>query len=591
MNEKLTALREWMLSNGFFGAVVPSADEYQSEYVAPCDRRLAWLTGFQGSSGEAVILLDRAFLFVDGRYILQAQKETNPDDITVIQTLDGLTADWLFAAFPESARIGYDPRLFTPKAVQRMKTAAKNGAQILPMPVDPIAALWTDRPKTASGWAVHLPEKYTGLDSTAKIADVTASLNDDGDDAVIFTDPASIAWLLNVRGNDIPYVPIVQSFGVLYKNGTFQWLVDENKITDALRAKLSPLVEIVPPSALPHILEVFGAHAVKVQLDAAQCSDMIYSTLTAGGAKVHEKEDPCLLRKACKNVVERDGAVTAHIKDGAAVCRFLAWFDKEAPKGELTETDTVEKIHEFRAENPLYRGESFATIAASGENAAYIHYQTGGENNSPVKKNALFLIDSGGQYLDGTTDITRTVAVGNVSPLEKKRYTQVLKGHIALATAVFPEGTCGAHLDVLARQFLWRDGVDYQHGTGHGIGAYLSVHEGPQRISKGLTKKPLSPGMLISNEPGYYKAGAFGIRLENIVMVEPLPATPAAEVRIFGLSTLTLVPFDRRLIDKTMMTPREIAWVDGYHARVRRLISPLVDPETANWLAKACEPL
>ncbi len=591
MNEKLTALREWMLSNGFFGFVVPSADEYQSEYVAPCDQRLAWLTGFKGSTGEAVILLDRAFLFVDGRYILQAQKETNPEEITVIQTNDGRTADWLFAAFPKDARIGYDARFFTPKDVSRMKTAAKNGAVLTPLAFGPIDTLWTDRPKTAAGWAVHLPEKYTGLDSTAKIADVTASLNVDGDDALILTDPASVAWLLNVRGNDIPYVPIVQSFGVLYKNGTFQWLVDENKITDALRAKLSPLVEIVPPSALPHILEVFGAHGVKVQLDTARCSDLIYSILSAGGAKVHEKEDPCLLRKACKNVVERDGAVTAHIKDGAAVCRFLAWFDREAPKGALTEIDTVEKLHDFRAENPLYRGESFATIAASGENAAFIHYHTDETNNAPVRKNALFLVDSGGQYLDGTTDITRTVAVGTVSPLEKKRYTQVLKGHIALATAVFPEGTTGTHLDVLARQFLWRDAVDYQHGTGHGIGAYLSVHEGPQRISKGMGKTALAPGMLISNEPGYYKAGAFGIRLENVVMVEPLPASPAAEIKLLGLSTLTLVPFDRRLIDKTMMTPREIAWIDGYHARVRRLISPLVDAETANWLTKTCDPL
>ena len=273
------------------------------------------------------------------------------------------------------------------------------------------------------------------------------------------------------------------------------------------------------------------------------------------------------------------------------MCRFLAWFDKEAPKGKLKEMDAVRKIAEIRSENPLYRGESFATIAASGKNAAYIHYHTSEKNNAPIKKNAMFLIDTGAQYLDGTTDITRTVSVGEVSLLEKKRYTQVLKGHIAIATIAFPEGTTGSQLDILARQFLWRDGVDYAHGTGHGIGSYLSVHEGPQRIARGNSRISLMPGMLISNEPGYYKADAFGIRLENVVMVEPLPPTEGSEIKILGLSTLSLAPFDRRLIDKAQLTPREKAWLDGYHSRIRRIVSPFVDKETADWLEKACAPL
>lgn len=590
--DKLTALREWMLKNGFFGLLVPTADEYQGEYVAASARRLEWLTGFSGSAGEAVILLDRAFLFVDGRYTLQAQKETDVKQITVIQTPDARTGDWLFAALPAGARIGYDSWLHTPNEVKKMAAAcAKNGAKIVPLPYNPIDTLWTDKPAADKERAVFLPECYTGSDSTAKIAEITSALGMDQDDALVLSSPESIAWLLNVRGRDIPYVPVVQSFAVLYKNGTVDWFVDPDKITDHLTALLSRLVEIKQPDLLGVILDALGIQKARVQLDMALSPAWIYERLSAAGATVHAKEDPCLIRKACKNITERDGAVNAHVKDGIAMCRFLRWFDEEAPKGRLTEMDAVRKIAEFRADNPLYRGESFATIAASGGNAAYIHYHTNEKNNAPVKKDAMFLIDTGAQYLDGTTDITRTIAVGNVSALEKKRYTQVLKGHIAIATIAFPEGTTGSQLDVLARQFLWRDGVDYAHGTGHGVGSYLSVHEGPQRISRGSGRIALMPGMLISNEPGYYKADAFGIRLENVVMVEPLPPTEGSEIKTLGLSTLSLAPFDRRLIDKTQLTPREKAWLDGYHARIRRIISPLVDPETARWLTEACAPL
>lgn len=590
--DKLTALREWMLTNGFFGLLVPTADEYQGEYVAANARRLEWLTGFSGSAGEAVVLLDRAFLFVDGRYTLQAQKETDEKKITVIQTPDARAGDWLFAALPNGARIGYDSWLHTPDEVRKLAAAcAKNGAKIVPLPYNPIDAMWTDRPVSTPDRAVFLPEKYTGADSTAKIADVTAALGVDQDDALVLTAPESIAWLLNVRGRDIPFIPVVQSFAVLYKNGALDWFVDPAKITDDLRPHLSKLVETKSPDLLGVTLDALGIQKARVQLDMALSPAWIYERLSAAGATVHAKEDPCLIRKACKNITERDGAVNAHVKDGIAMCRFLCWFDKEAPTGRLTETDAVRKIDEFRQDNPLYRGESFATIAASGKNAAYIHYHTGGKNDSPIRHDAMFLIDTGAQYLDGTTDITRTVAVGNVSALEKKRFTQVLKGHIAIATIAFPEGTTGSQLDILARQFLWRDGVDFAHGTGHGVGSYLSVHEGPQRISRGGGRIALMPGMLISNEPGYYKPDAFGIRLENVVMVEPLPPTEGSEMKTLGLSTLSLAPFDRRLIDKTQLTPREKAWLDGYHARIRRIISPLVDPQTAEWLAAACAPL
>lgn len=592
MKKRLTDLREWMLKNGFFGLIVPHADEYQSEYILPSSERLAWLTGFTGSAGEAVILLDRAFLFVDGRYTLQAQKETDAKSITVIQTENAQSADWLFAALPAGAIVGYDPWLHTPNAVKRMTAAcAKNGAKVVPLPFNPIDLLWTDKPQAEINNAVPFTENYTGLDSTAKIADITASLGIDQDDALIITSLESIAWLLNVRGRDIPYTPVVQSYAILYKNGVVDWFVHSGKVTEHLRSNLSPLVEIKRPVDMINILDALGIQKARVQLDMASSPAWIYERLSIAGARLHPKEDPCLIRKACKNVVERDGAVNAHIKDGIAMCRLLAWLDKFGPKGKLKEMDVVNKIKEFRSQNPLYRGESFATIAASGKNAAFIHYRTSEKANAKIKNNSLFLLDTGAQYLDGTTDITRTVAIGKAKTIEKKRYTQVLKGHIAIATISFPEGTTGSQLDILARQYLWRDGVDYAHGTGHGIGSYLSVHEGPQRIARGGSRIALMPGMLISNEPGYYKENAFGIRLENVVMVEPLPPPEGAEIKIFGLSTLSLAPFDKRLIDKAQLTPREKVWINGYHARIRRIITPLVDKETAEWLNTACAPL
>jgi Xaa-Pro aminopeptidase len=592
MKERLTALREWMLKNALFGFVVPRSDEYQGEYVAPGAERLAWLTGFTGSAGEAVVLLDRAFLFVDGRYTLQAQEETNPEIITVVQTNDAKAGEWLFAALPNGSKVGYDPWLHTPNDVKRMAAAcAKNEAAVVPVARNPIDLLWTDKPVSEPQWAVPFPEMYAGKDSTAKIADMTSQLGIDKDDALVLSTPDSIAWLLNVRGRDVPYVPVVQSFAVLHKNGTLDWFVAPEKITDRLRGALSSLVEIKSPAALGDVLDDLGRNKARVQLDMALSPAWIYERLSKSGAKIHPKEDPCLLPKACKNTVEREGAVLSHVRDGAAVCRFLAWFDREAPKGGLNELDAARKMAEFRSDNPLYRGESFATIAAAGKNAAVVHYHTSERNNAPIRPGSLFLIDSGAQYLDGTTDVTRTVAVGTPGALEKKRYTQVLKGHIAVAAIAFPEGTTGSQLDILARQYLWRDGVDYMHGTGHGIGSYLNVHEGPQRISRYSNRIALMPGMLISNEPGYYKSGAFGIRIENVVMVEPLPPTEGSEINTLGLSTLTLAPFDRRLIDKAQLTPREKAWIDGYHARIRRIITPLTDAETAAWLVDACAPL
>lgn len=592
MKEKFKALREWMLKNGLFGFIVPRADKYQGEYVAASEERLAWLTGFTGSAGEAAILLDRAFLFVDGRYVLQAGKETDPDLISVVQTNDAKVGDWLLSALPAGAKIGYDPWLHTPNDVKRMAAAcAKNDAVLTAVSKNPLDLLRDARAVPFFEKAVPYPIAYAGEDSLSKIADITATLGMDGDDALVLSSPDSVAWLLNVRGRDVPCLPVVQSFAVLYKNGTVKWFVEPEKMTEHLKNSLASVVEIDPPDALAGALDALGAAKARVQLDMGMVPAWIYERLSKAGAKIRPNEDPCLLRKACKNTVERNGARSAHIKDGVAVCRFLAWFDKEAPTGRLTELEAAEKIAAFRAENPLYRGESFATIAASGKNAAVVHYHTSVENNAPVKSGSVFLIDSGAQYLDGTTDVTRTIAVGPVGLTEKKRYTQVLKGHIAVATIAFPEGTTGAQLDILARQFLWRDGVDYAHGTGHGIGCYLNVHEGPQRISRFGSRTALLAGMLISNEPGYYKPDAFGIRIENVVMVEPLPPAEGTEIKTLGLSTLTLAPFDRRLIDKAQLTPREKAWIDGYHARIRRIISPLVDPETAEWLADACAPL
>lgn len=592
MEEKFTLLREWMLKNGFFALLIPRTDEFQNEYISPSSERIKWLTGFSGSAGEVLVMIDRAFLFVDGRYTLQAEKETNSKLITVIQSQGAQVEDFFYSALPNGSVVGYNPWLYTQAHIERIKKISeKNNVIFKPTPYDPIDYLWTDKPKNESSWAVHFPDKYSGMSSTNKIVDIASSLGVDNDDLLFISDLPSIAWLLNIRGNDTQYIPIVQSFVLLYKSGSLQWFVDENKITDSLRQKLSSLVEIISIKTFPNFLEVIGHQTLRVQLDKKQCSSWIYEKLQSTGAIIHDKENPCIIKKACKNQTERNGAVNAHIKDGIAVCKFLAWFDEITKKNEIYELDAAKKIYEFRSENPLFRGESFSCIAASAENAAIVHYHTDEQNNSKIKNNSLFLIDSGAQYLDGTTDITRTIAVGDVGLLEKKRYTQVLKGHIAIATIAFPEGTSGSQIDALARQYLWRDGVDYTHGTGHGIGSYLSVHEGPQRISSKGSNLSLAPGMLISNEPGYYLANSFGIRLENVVMVEPMQPVMGSELKMLKLSTLTLVPFDRRLIDKSLLTLRERSWIDGYHSRIKKLISPFVDKKTALWLEWACAPL
>ena len=592
MKERLTALRERMLKNGCFGFVLPATDEYHSAYVPPEKNRLSFMTGFTGDEGELFVLLDRAFLFVDGRYTLQAQQETNPDLITVMQTIDGKTPDWLLSAVPEGVKIGYDAWLHTPNDIKRMMSAcAKNKAGIVPLPSNPVDALRKKTPQRAVEFAFPLDIRYAGKDSTAKIADIVAALNMAKDDALVLTALDSIAWLLNVRGRDVPYTPVVQSHAILHKNGTVDWFVNPDKITDYLRAKLSPLVEIKMPSDLPAVLDFLGKSGARVQMSMDLTPAWIYERLSQNGAVIHTADDPCQAAKSCKNKDERENAVLAHIRDGAALCRFLCWFEKAAMTGVLTELRAAEQLKAFRAENPLYRGESFPTIAAFGKNGAVVHYKTNKKNNAVIEKNNLFLIDSGAQYLDGTTDVTRTVAVGVPTELMIRRYTQVLKGHIAVAAIAFPEGTTGGQLDILARQYLWRDGVDYNYGTGHGIGSFLGVHEGPQRISRTENKVPLLSGMILSNEPGYYKTGAFGIRIENAVIVEPLPQQETAEIKTLGFSTLTLAPFDRTLIDKTQLTPREKAWIDGYHARIRRVISPLVDPDTAAWLARVCAPL
>ena len=587
--QKLNALRQWMIENGFSGVLVPTADEYQGEYVAPESKRLQWITGFSGSAGEALILPKKAFLFVDGRYTLQAQKETDPCEFTVIQTPAARVQDNILTGLPENSVIGYDPWLHSPDEIQHLREICSPfKIKIMPLPCNPIDKLWTDKPKTKINPVVFLPETYTGMDSAIKLENITESLKINQDDALVLCSPESISWLLNVRGQDIPYIPVVQSFAVLYKNGTLDWFVNPAKITDRLRTRLNPNVNIKSPDLLAATLDALSIQKAQVQLDTHSSSAWIYERLSQGGARIHIKEDPCLMPKACKNKTEQNGAINAHIRDGVALCRFLCWFDANASSGELTEMDAVHKIAQLRAENDLYCGESFSTIAASGQNAAYIHYHTDEKNNACIKNNAMFLIDTGAQYLDGTTDITRTVCVGIVSDLEKKRYTQVLKGHIALASAVFCQGTTGSQLDLLARQFLWRDGVDYAHGTGHGIGSYLSVHEGPQRIARSCSKIPLMPGMLISNEPGYYKPGAFGIRLENVVMVKPVALPKDAEIKVFGLSTLGLAPFDKRLIDFTALTPVEKTWLNNYHEQVYSTISPLVDKQTACWLKTAC---
>lgn len=588
LGERLTRLRSELQRLGLGGFVIPRADAHQGEYVPPHDARLAWITGFTGSAGTAVILRDKAAIFVDGRYTLQVRNEVDVNLLTPVAIMETSPEDWIAQNLKGGERLGYDPWLHTPDGVSRLKTACgRCGAAPEAVAVNPVDAVWTDQPAPPTAPIVPHPLEYAGETSEAKRARIAAKIAENSADAAMLTLPDSIAWLFNIRGGDVTHSPLPLSFAILDADGKARLFCDPAKISDGLTAHLGEEVRLEPPSALGPALDAMGAAKRRVLLDPGTCASWITSRLEAAGAKSVFGADPCVLPKALKNPVEITGMRNAHLRDGAALSRFLAWLDERAARGGLDEISTAEKLAEFRAATGRLKDLSFPTISGAGPNGAIVHYRANAESNRVLEAGQLYLLDSGAQYLDGTTDVTRTIAIGDPSAEQRDRFTRVLKGHISLATIKFPRGVTGAHLDVLARAALWKAGLDYDHGTGHGVGAYLSVHEGPQNISRRPGQVALQPGMIISNEPGYYKQGAFGIRIENLVLVQAPQMIAGGEREMMGFETLTLAPIDLRLVERALLSDEEAGWLNAYHAEVREKLTPLVDAQTAAWLAQS----
>jgi Xaa-Pro aminopeptidase len=587
---RVEALRAELKRRGLDGLIVPRADEYQNEYVPPSAERLAWLTGFTGSAGAAIVLADRAAIFVDGRYMVQVREEVDDAIFAVEHLVEHPLTLWIEENLPAEAKLAYSPWLHTLDGAERLaKAAAAARALLVPVEDNPIDAIWTDRPPSPLGAVTPHDLRYAGEDVAAKLARVRAELQKSSADTLMVSDPQAVSWLFNIRGSDVPHTPVVLAFAIVPRDGRPALYVDLRKLGNDMRSRLEDVAELRANAAFERDLAALGKERRAVRLDPASCAEAIARLIVENGGEIVRGSDPIAPLKAVKNAVEIAGAHAAQQRDGAAVTRFLAWFDREATHG-LTEIDAVEALESFRRDTGLLKDVSFPTIAGAGPDGAIVHYRVTRKSNRRIAPGELFLVDSGGQYEDGTTDITRTIAVGTPSAEMRQKFTLVLKGHIAIARAVFPDGTTGAQLDTLARQYLWQAGVDFDHGTGHGVGSYLSVHEGPARISK-LGGAALKRGMILSNEPGYYRTDAFGIRIENLILVAEAAPVAGAEKPLNAFETITLAPIDTRLVDAALLGAGEIAWLNAYHARVRDALAPLLDAPMRAWLITATAPL
>ena len=577
---RLAALRAELKRRGLDGFVVPRADEHQSEYVPAGAERLAWLTGFTGSAGIALVLMEAAAVFVDGRYTVQVRQQIDTNAFTPQPLIDHPPEAWLGERVRSGETLGFDPWLHTPGAIDKLRAAveARDG-MLVPVETNPIDAIWPDRPAMPRGAVSLYPEILAGLGREAKLAFVREKLGEG--ETLLVSDPHAVAWLFNIRGSDVGHTPLPLGYALVPKAGKPMLYLDGAKLSNAVRATLSDGAEIAEPSGLVADVARLGADKRRIRFDSATVSSRLVETLRDAGGTPEVGVDPIALLKAQKTEAERQGSRAAHRRDAAAFARFLHWFAQEAPNGTLTEIDAVAALESFRRETGVLKDLSFPTIAGAGPNAAIPHYRVTAASNRRIEP-GIFLVDSGAQYEDGTTDITRTIAVGTPDAAMRDAYTRVLKGHIAIARAVFPPGTTGAQLDPFARQHLWRAGMDFDHGTGHGVGSYLSVHEGPQRIAKTGTQA-LLPGMILSNEPGYYRAGEWGIRIENLLLVEER-TIDGGERPMLGFETLTFAPIDTTLIDVALLDAEERAWLDAYHAAVREMVGPLVEPEVRAWL-------
>jgi Xaa-Pro aminopeptidase len=584
---RLAALRAEMARLGLDGLLVPRADAFLGEYVPPSAERLAWLTGFTGSAGLALVLGDRAVLFIDGRYTTQAAQETDPALWERRHLIDQPPAELIKAA-PAGLRLGYDPWLHTEAAIERL---AQAGAEMVALDANPVDAVWAGRPAAPDAPAVPHPLAFAGIESAAKREATGGELRAAGDAAAVLADPHSVAWLLNMRGHDLAYTPLALAQAILGADGRVELFLDPARADAALRAHLGNAVTLRPPGALGDALAGLAGRRVRVDPDLTPA--WIARRLRAAGADVVPGEDPCRLPRACKNPIEQEGARAAHRRDGIALVRFLAWFAAEAARGRLTEVSAAARLLALRGEGEHFVAESFPAIAGAGEHGAIVHYRATPESDRAIRADEVFLLDSGAQYRDGTTDVTRTLWTGPaLAPAGiRERYTRVLQGHLALAATRFPEGVAGPHLDAIARRPLWEAGLDYDHGTGHGIGSFLSVHEGPAGISRAAKPVPLRAGMILSDEPGYYEPGAYGLRIENLLLVRRATPRPGSRKPFLEFEALTLAPYDRALIEPALLSPAERAQVDAYHARVLAEIGPGLPAAEAAWLAAACHPL
>jgi Xaa-Pro aminopeptidase len=592
--DRLKALREQLKADKLDGFVVPLTDEHMSEYVGSYAQRLAWLTGFQGSAGSAVVLPEEAAIFVDGRYTLQVRSQVDGKDWSYQSVPETSAADWLKEHAPRGGRIGYDPWLHSRDWVKKATEAlAARGAELVAVEQNPIDKVWSDRPEASKAHLIVQPDEYAGRSSADKRHEIADWLDKQGADAAVLSALDSIAWAFNVRGADVARTPVALAFALVRSDGTADLYVDPEKVSAEVRQHLGNGVRLHDRDAFEGALTELSGKTVAVDPERAVAA--IFEALDKAGARIVAVRDPTILPKAIKNPVEIAGQKAAQERDGAAISRFLRWVEEEARKGEIDELTASDRLEALRRENPEIRDLSFDTISGAGPNGAIVHYKSSEKTNRKLETGTLYLVDSGGQYVDGTTDITRTVAIGEPTAEMCDRFTRVLKGHIAVATSIFPKGTRGSQLDSFARRPLWEAGLDYAHGTGHGVGSFLSVHEGPQRISpvgsaQSGGDEPLKAGMILSNEPGYYKTGEYGIRIENLVLVVEKPIE-GAEKETLGFETLTFAPIERRLVDVSMLSDSELQWLNDYHAEVLARIGPRLEGEDKAWLERQCAPL
>ena len=588
-SRRVAALRAELKRRGLDGFLVPRADRQQNEYLPASEERLAWLTGFTGSAGAAIVLTTRAVLFVDGRYTLQVKAQADTAVFTIEHFVDNPPAVWLENNVKAGDKIGFDPWLHTSDSAERFARAcAKAGATLVAVEDNPIDALWTDRPAPPHSPVTLRPLALAGEAAADKLARIRDELQELRADTLIVSDPQNVDWTFNIRGSDVAHTPLALGFAAIPRDGRPRLYIEPEKLSNEVRHALEEVADVHATGDLARDLATYKDKTVL--LDQTSAADALTRIVSETGGKVMRGADPITLMKAVKNNAEIAGTRAAHLRDGAAMTRFLCWLDHEMLSGKLTEIEAVAALESFRRDSGLLKDVSFPSISGAGPNGAIVHYRVTSASNRVIGTDEMFLIDSGAQYEDGTTDITRTVINGVSTDEMRDRFTRVLKGHIAIAEAVFPVGTTGAQLDPLARVALWQAGLDFDHGTGHGVGSYLSVHEGPARISK-LGHTPLKPGMILSNEPGYYKTGAYGIRIENLVLVIAAASPDGGEKPLNAFETLSFAPIDRRLVDPRLLTSQELHWLNNYHARVREAIMPLVDPATQSWLERATRAL